>query len=159
MALQFYMTVEGEKQGNIEGNNTNVGHEKEILCHALDQVIKIPFNELNGQPGGKRIHGPISITKSFDKSSPLLYQSIANGEQLSKVVLSFPRIVEQGLEEIYFTITLTKATIVKIRPTMQIVFDDNLRRYDHMEEISITYAQIEWRWEPDGIVSMDKAIV
>lgn len=158
MALPFYMTVEGETQGPIEGFSTTTGHETQIQCHALKQTIAIPINKQTGQPSGLRNHGPITITKSFDKASPLLYQAMVNGERMKEVVLRFYRITKAGLEENYYTITLTNATLVSISPIMYNVFDDDLQRYDHMEEISFTYARIEWTWEPDSITAADEAI-
>jgi len=156
MALTFYMTLTGTTQGAIEGASSHAGHEAEIQCHALDQSIQIPYNRETGQPTGKRIHGALKITKSFDKSSPLLYKSLVEGERMSDVILTFFRILPTGSQENYFTITLTDATIVEIRPIMHNHFDEELARYDHMEEVSFTYKQIEWRWEPDGITAEDR---
>ena len=155
MALPFYMTVEGTSQGKIEGYCTATGHEAEIQCHALDQTILIPWNSKTGQPAGIRNHGPLKITKAFDKASPLLYKAMIEGERLTLVTLKFYRILPTGGQENYFSITLTDATIVEVRPHMLNHFDPELARYDNMEDISFAYAQIEWRWEPDGIVAID----
>ena len=158
MALPYYMTLEGQTQGAIEGNCSATGHETEIQCHALDQSISIPWNSKTGQPAGKRNHGPLKITKAFDKSSPLLYNALVNGERFNFVKLQFFRILPTGGEENYFTIQLTNATIVEIRPHMLNHFDPELARYDNMEDVAFAYGQIEWRWEPDGITGMDNAV-
>ncbi len=158
MALPFYMTLTGETQGSIQGWCPAMGHENEVQCHALDQSIRIPYNDKTGQPQGLRIHGPIKITKSFDKASPLLYQGLVTGERMSEVAFKFFRIAKMGEEEHYFSITLKNATIVDIHPTMLNHFDEKLAKHDHTEEVSFTYEQIEWRWEPDGIAAMDQAV-
>lgn len=158
MALPFYLTLEGKSQGPIVGSSATIGHEDQIQCHALEQTIDRPINIQTGQPTGLRLHHPLKITKSFDKSSPPMYQALVNGEKMTEVKLEFYRILSEGQEELYFTITLTDALIVSIKPRMHNVFDEDLVRYDHMEEVSFLYGQISWRWEPDGIESMDVAI-
>lgn len=158
MALPYYVTIEGANQGNIEGSNSMAGHETEIQGHALEQSIQIPYNHETGKPQGIRIHGAIKITKSFDKASPKLYQALVTGEQLAKVVLTFWRIDPAGMEENYFTMTLTNATIVEIKPIMLNHFDPHDNQFDHMEEMSVTYEQIEWLWCPDGIVAADERV-
>lgn len=156
MALQFFMRLTGDTQGEIKGASAQTGHEEEITCHALDQKIYRPFDKLSGQPTGARIHGPLTITKSFDPSSPLLYQALCTGERLTEVYLEFYRISPAGIEEKYFTIRMDQATIVEIAPRMEIVFDSEMQRYDHLENISFAYARIEWTWEPSGISAMDE---
>jgi type VI secretion system secreted protein Hcp len=158
MALPYYMTMEGEQQGNIEGWCAATGHSAEMQCHALDQRIHIPFDDKTGQPTGLRMHGPLKVTKSYDKASPLIYKALVTGERMKEVNLKFYRISKIGEEEHYFTIKLTSATLVEVRPMMHNHFDPDLAKYDHQEEISFTYGQIEWRWEPDGISAMDEAV-
>jgi type VI secretion system secreted protein Hcp len=158
MALPFFMTLKGTTQGNIEGYNTTAGREKEIQCHALDQTIDIPIDEKTGQPTGLRIHRPITITKSFDKASPLMYKALVTGERMSEVILKFFRIHKAGNQENFFTITMKNATIIKIKPMTYNIFDPDLQRYDNLEEVSFTYGQIEWRWEPDSISAMDQSV-
>jgi type VI secretion system secreted protein Hcp len=158
MALPFYMTLTGEKQGAIEGISTTRGHEKEVQCHALEQTIDRPINSQTGAPTGLRVHHPLTITKSFDKASPKLYQALTTGENIQEVVFHFFRITPAGQEENYFTITLKNATIICMKPSMKNVFDADLQRYDHLEDVSFTYGQIYWRWEPDSIETMDEAI-
>jgi type VI secretion system secreted protein Hcp len=156
MALQFYMTAKAENQGDIVGWNPVANHADEMQCHALDQKVYVPFNELDGQPKGTRVHGPITVTKSFDKASPKLMQALCTGENLPEVNLKFFRVNPQGIEEHYYSIVLTNATIVSIRPRMLNVFDDALKKYDHLEDVSFTYGKIEWRWEPDSVSATDE---
>jgi type VI secretion system secreted protein Hcp len=153
MALPFYMTLKGQTQGPIDGSNLATGHEKEIQCHALEQSLKIPYNDKTGQPSGLCVGGAFKIFKSFDKASPKLYQALVTGERMPEVVCKFFRIAKTGQEEHYFTITLKDATIVEVKPLMFNHFDLALAKYDHIEEISFTYAQIDWRWEVDGIAA------
>lgn len=155
MASPFYMTVVGTTQGNIEGYTPEKGHEKQIQCHALEQSIQLPFDRMTGAPQGRRFHGPIKINKSFDKSSPKLYQALATGEELKEVKLDFYRITPAGMEEKYFSITMSGAIIVEMKPHMLNHYDPELARYSHMEDISFTYKRIEWRHEVDGVSAAD----
>lgn len=158
MALPFYMTLEGTTQGKIDGNCSAAGHEKEIECHALDQIISRPFDHKTGTPTGLRTHGPLRITKAFDKSSPKLYMALVTGERLKSVVLKFFRILPTGMPENYFTVTMTNAIIVEMHPTMANHLTPGNDKYYHFEDVGFTYGRIEWKWEPDSIVTMDEAI-
>lgn len=155
MALPFFMTLTGQTQGAIEGYSTKTNHEAEIQCHALDQKITVPFDIQTGQITGMRAHGPVKITKSFDKASPLLFQAMVQGEMMTEVKFMFYRILPSGEEQLYYTIILSDATIVELHPYMLNVFDPDLARYDHLEDVSFTYSRVEWRWEPDGITASD----
>lgn len=156
MALPFYMTIEGTTQGKIEGCNNAAQHEKEIECHALSQNIVRPFDFKSGTPTGLRTHGPLTITKAFDKSSPKLYKALVEGERLKSVVLKFYRILPTGVPENYFTITMKNAIVVEIHPVMHNHLTPGNDKYFHLEDVSFAYGQIEWRWEPDAIITMDQ---
>lgn len=93
MPTPAYMTIEGELQGLITagtfteesvGNVYQEGHEDQILVEAFDHNVTLPRDPQSGQPSGQRVHGPIEITKVFDKSSPLLYAALTSGERMRK---------------------------------------------------------------------------
>jgi type VI secretion system secreted protein Hcp len=76
MPMPCHLTLEGENQGAIEGSCDMEGREATILVYAFDHDVHIPRDPQSGLPSGKRIHGPISVTKEFDKASPKLYQAL-----------------------------------------------------------------------------------
>jgi type VI secretion system secreted protein Hcp len=155
MPLPAHLTLTGEKQNQIDGSCDMKGREKTILVYAMDHDIHIPRHPQSGVVSGKRIHGQFTILKEYDKSSPKLYQALCTGEHLSNVTVKWYRINKQGQEEHYFTHTLTDAIIVEIRPSMSVAFLPENEPFRHMEDISFTYKQIKWTWEPDGIEAED----
>ncbi len=151
MPVPAYMTVEGEKQGNItEGNFTepsvgNIfqeGHEDEILVEAFKHTVLLPRDPQSGQPTGQRVHHPLTVTKVFDKSSPLLFRALTSGERLPKVALNFYRTSATGNSEHYFSIELEDAIIVDITSYMPNCQDPAQAHFTHLEDVQMTYRKI-----------------
>jgi len=149
------MTLTGENQGDILGSCTMAGREDSILIEGFKHEIVIPRDPQTGLPTGKRRHEPMTVTKFFDKSSPLLYQALCTGEQMKDVTLKWYRIAATGKEEHYFTTVLEDAIIVSIRPFMPNALDKETEQYGHMEEVSFTYRRINWTFEEGGLSATD----
>lgn len=141
MAMLAHMTMTGEKQGKIEGSCTIKGREGTILIHSFSHNIHTPTDSYTGLATGKRIHGPINITKELDKSSPLLVQALCSGEQMKEVVIKLFRINKKGAEEHYYTIQLTGAILTSIGTSAGGGADS--------ESVSMTYKKAVWRHEID----------
>ena len=154
-ALPAHMELEGETLGKIEGSCTEPGREGTILVYQLDHSIHVPLDVQSGQLTGQKTHGPLTIVKEFDSSSPLLYRALCNGERLPVVEIKFYRIDQTGSDVHYFTITLEDAIIVEMKPYFPIAFLPENEPYRHMEEVSFTYRKIKWTWHPDGTGSED----
>ncbi|AOJ73472.1 MULTISPECIES: Hcp family type VI secretion system effector [Burkholderia] len=155
MPMPCYLTLEGQTQGNIEGSVDIQGHEGKILIQAVEHTIEIPKSPQTGLPTGKRIHGPMTLTKEIDKSSPKLSQALASGEQMKSVALEFYRILKEGKEEHYYTVKLENAILTSIRSwTPNCLVLDN-KQLGHMEDVSFTYEKITWTYVPDGIEAED----
>ena len=155
MPLPIHMTLEGEKQGKIDGSCDQKGRENTILVEALDHEVFIPRDPQTGLGTGKRVHKPLSVMKHVDKASPKLYQALCSGEHMKKVEAKFYRISPKGSEEHYFTTTLEDAIIVSISPWMPNCLDRNSDNFGHMEKVDLTYRRATWTWVPDGIEAAD----
>ena len=164
MPIPAYMTIEGENQGHITegcltedsvGNSFIEGHEDEFLVQAFTQEITIPRDPQHGQPTGHRVHGPITVTKVFDKSSPLLAQAMCSGERLSTCEIKWYRTDNTGTQEHYYTIELEDAVIVGIKTWMPNCLDPAQKHLTHMEDISISYRSITWTHEVAGTEAND----
>ena len=155
MPMPCHLTLEGEKQGKIDGSCDMKGREKTILAFAMGHGITIPRSPTDGLATGKRVHGPLCLLKEFDKSSPKLYQALCTGEHLKEVTLKWYRITKQGTEEHYFTHKLEDAIIVAIQPYMPMTLLPENDSARHMEEIAFTYKKIRWTWEESGIEAED----
>ncbi len=155
MAMPCFMTVVGEKQGSIDGSCDIKGREKTILTYALDHKIEMPRDPQSGLSSGKRVHGPLAVTKEIDKSSPKLYQALCTGEHLKKVEIKYFRVAKDGKEEHYYTQELSDAIVSAIEPSVPLVFLKENDAYRHMEKVSFTYSKIKWTWTPDGVEAED----
>lgn len=155
MPMPIFLSLEGRHQGKIEGSCDIANFVGKILVQELMHDVSIPRSPQTGLPTGKRVHGPITVTKEIDKSSPKLMQALCSGEQLNDVFLEFTRISPKGMEEVYYTIRLGNAIIVSISdysPIALLKENDPMR---HMEKVSFTYAKIIWTWVTDGIEAED----
>ena len=164
MPTPAYLSIEGATQGTITdntfteasvGNVYQEGHENEILVQAFSHRLKVPTDIQSGQPTAQRIHKPLTITKLFDKSSPLLYVALSTGERLPKVYLKFYRTSVTGTQEHYFSIELEDAIITDIEAYMHNCQDPDCAHFTHLEDISFTYRKITWSHEAAGTSGAD----
>lgn len=160
MALNAYLKVKGQKQGQIKGSVTQKGREGTILVFAVDHSIVSPRDSASGQATGKRTHKPFKITKEVDKASVPLYSALVANENLPEWELNFwrPKTIGRGgsgVEVQYFTIKLTNANIASIHLVKPNTKDSNLNSFPDYEEVEFTYQKIEWTWTDGGITAMD----
>lgn len=164
MPTPAYLTIEGETQGPITsgsftadsvGNTYQEGHEDEILVEAFKHHVTIPRDPQSGQPTGQRVHKPLTITKVFDKSSPLIYNALTSGEKLTKCELKFYRTSAAGQQEHYFSIELEDAIIVDVVAYMPNCQDPAQAHFTNLEDVSFSYRKITWRHEVAGTEGSD----
>jgi type VI secretion system secreted protein Hcp len=160
MALNAYLKLKGQKQGQIKGSVTQKGREGKIMVIAASHEVVSPRDLASGLPTGKRMHKPFIITKEVDKSSPLLYNALVNNENITEWELQFwiPNIsfgTGIGTEKQYYTVRLTNANISDICFHMLNNKNPELSRYAEYEEISFTYQKISWTWVDGGIMAED----
>lgn len=164
MPTQMYMTIEGSNQGDMSGGASSAdslgtlsqeSHKDEITVIALDGHVFVPTDPQSGQPSGQRVHEALKITKMFDKASPMLYQALATGEQITKVSITAWRTSTSGEQEHYFTIELEKATITDIRTWMPNTKDAGFKEFTHHEDVSLSYKKIAWTHEVAGTSGAD----
>jgi len=160
MALNSYLKLKGQKQGDINGSVTQKGRENSIMVIAVSHSIVSPRDMASGLPTGKRQHKPIIITKELDKASPLLYNSLVTNENISTWTLNFwtPQIKAAtgvGNEVNHFRIELVNANIASIDFRMLNNKNPELSRYAEYEEVAFTYQKITWTWIDGGITAQD----
>jgi type VI secretion system secreted protein Hcp len=155
MALTAYLTLKGEKQGQIKGSVTQRGRENTIAVTAASHEIVSPRDAASGLPTGKRQHKPLTLTKDLDRSSPQLYAALAANERLTEFLLQFFRTERTGTEKLAFTIKLTNASISGAQFTMPSNEDPDLARRPEYEQVSFIYEKIEWTWVEGSITASD----
>ena len=158
MPVPAYMSVEGVSQGMISegamsedsiGTLFQEGHDEQFIVQAFEHNITVPRDKQSGQRSGRPVHNPLKVTKMFDKSSPLLYQAMVSGEQLT-CTIEWYRTSADGQQEHYFTHELEGATIVDIKASMPNCQDTSAAEFTHLEEISFSYSTINWVHEVAG---------
>jgi type VI secretion system secreted protein Hcp len=160
MALNAYLKLKGQKQGDIKGSVTQKGREGTILVFAVDHSIISPRDPASGLPTGKRMHKPIKITKEVDKASVPLYSALVTNENLPQWELKFwkPKSSSQsgtGTNVQYYTIKLTNANVASIHLVKPNTKDSTLHTLPDYEEVEFTYQKIEWTWTDGGVTAMD----
>ena len=155
MALNAYLRIKGENQGEIKGSVTEKGRDGRIMVIAASHSIESPRDAASGLPTGKRQHEPFFITKELDKSTPLLYNILVNNENIAEWELQFWQPGPTGAEVNHYTVKLTNASIANIEFKMPDNKDPNLVKRAEYEEIAFTYQKIQWIWNEGGITSSD----
>ena len=80
------MTVTGKKQGQIDGEVTQRGREKQHRLLAYSHEIVSPRDPASGLPTGKRQHQPFRIVKLINQGSPPFLTAMTTSEALTVVV-------------------------------------------------------------------------
>ncbi|HVK70807.1 MAG TPA: type VI secretion system tube protein TssD, partial [Polyangium sp.] len=160
MALNAYLRLKGQKQGEIKGSVTQKGRENSIMIIAVSHEIMSPRDPASGLPTGKRMHKPFIVTKELDKASPLLYSSLVNNENISEWELKHytPQVKAQqgvGTEVNHYTVRLINANIASVNFRMPNNRNPDLMKYAEYEEIAFTYQKIIWTWNEGGITAED----
>jgi type VI secretion system secreted protein Hcp len=155
MALNAYLKLKGQKQGEIKGSVTQKGREGKIMVIAVSHDIVSPRDAASGLPTGKRMHKPFVITKELDKSSPLLYNALVNNENIPEWELQFWQPSATGAEKQHYTIKLLNANIASIDFRMANNKHPDLMKFSEYEEVAFTYQKITWTWTEGGIMAED----
>jgi type VI secretion system secreted protein Hcp len=155
MALNAYLKLKGQKQGDIQGSVTQTGQEGKIMVIAAEHEIVSPRDAASGQATGKRQHKPFVITKEIDKSSLKLYNALVANENLPEWELQFWAVSTPGQEVQRYTVKLTNARIADIKFHMPNTRNPDLAKYAEYEEVSFTYQKIQWIWTEGGITAQD----
>jgi type VI secretion system secreted protein Hcp len=155
MALNAYLSLAGEKQGDIKGSVTQKGREGKILVFAFQHEIVCPRDPASGIPTGKRVHKPFMLTKELDKATPLLYNVLCNNENIKTWELQLWQPSPTGQERQHFTVRMWNANISAIHFKMANNKNPKLTKFAEYEEVSFTYQRIEWSWNDGGLVAGD----
>lgn len=152
----IFISIEGSSQGLItEGacsaesiSNQHVdGHDDQAIVKAFSHNVTIPRNKTTGQPSGQRTHNPLIVTKMIDKSSPLIFNALTQGETLKKVELKWYRNSYTGKHEHYFSMILEDAIIVDVETLLEDQGSSVENQPSPIEKVSFSYRKISLRHE------------
>ena len=155
MALNAYLRLTGETQGEIRGSVTQRGREDSIMVIGFSHEVISPRDAASGLPTGKRQHRPLVITKEVDKSSPLLMNALVNNETITEFRLDFWQPSTTGQEFQFYTIELINASIAGIQLEMlNNKYPENMQHKER-EHVSFCYQKIIWTFQDGGITAED----
>ena len=114
MAHQYYLSLQGNKQGKIKGQAVPHPGEQGSPFAGLNSfsfATVSPRDAASGLPTGKRMHKPYTVFVEAGAFSQQLQQAFRTGEVLSEVN------IHSQPEQIVPEIQLTNATISKFQQT------------------------------------------
>lgn len=135
---------------DVEGECPIESMEREgtIDCQSFDHEMRVPYDPVSFAPAGRRIHGAVTIIKRTDKTSPLLYKALCEGEPVTEAQFRFFRPDPlTGQEEHYSTVLLENGLVVGIR-----------RSYPNLERVTFVYQGITWTYEDGGVTHHDSVV-
>jgi len=161
MAYEFYVSIEGTKQGKFKGESPREIWKDKIPGLSYSHQIQSPRDLATGQASGKRQHGPITITKEWGASTPQSFQALVTNEVLTSVLFEFIHTTPDGSEEVYHTVKLTNATVSSVNYTTgqgeSAESAKTASAYDthELELVSFTYQRIETENLPGKTSAVD----
>lgn len=154
--LLIYLTLKGQRQGDIKGSVTQKGREGSISVQYLQSKIVSPRDAASGLPTGKRQHEPLVFRKTIDRSTPLLLSALVSNENLTEAHFKFWKPSVTGAEVQYFTIDLLNANIASHNLYHPDSMDTGASAaVGELEELSMTYQRITWTFTDGGITAQD----
>jgi type VI secretion system secreted protein Hcp len=155
--LLAYLTLKGQKQGDIKGGVTQKGREGSISVQYMQSKIVSPRDPASGLPTGKRQHEPLVFRKVLDKSTPLLINALINNENITEAHFKFWKALPTGVESQHFTIDLVNANLASYNLYHPDSQDGGAGATapDSLEELSFTYQKITWTWVDGGVTAQD----
>lgn len=150
MEFSGFVEITAENQGSIDGEGGHKDYPNAIRVFDFNHSLSVPVGQGRSMTSAEVIHKPIRLVKEIDKTTPKLYQALANREKLSQVVFTWLRYTPDGLETPYYRVRLQDAMLVKIAPWSPDAGQSSLR---FMETIELVYSQISWSWgESESVV-------
>ncbi len=155
MALNAYLRLKGETQGDVKGSCTQAGREDSMEIYGWSHEVLSPRDAASGLPTGKRQHKPVVVTKPVDKAEPILYNILTNNENVTEWRLDCWKPSRAGKEFQYYTIELVNASIASIRAEMlNNKYPENMK-HEVRSHVAFCYQKIIWTWQDGGITAED----
>ena len=148
MTYEFYVTVEGSRQGKLKGESDREEHAEKLAGLSFHYSVAAPRDAASGMATGRRTHQPVSFVKEWGAATPQLQQAMITNESFKSVLFEFVKTTENGEEYVFHTIKLGTALISEIQQyvepdTAQGIAGGQARDTGPLEKISFTFQRIE----------------
>lgn len=138
MAFDAFLKIE-----NIDGESTDDKHQGwiEILSYnwGVHQPTSSTVSSVGSLSAERATFQDFSIVKAIDKASPKLFLACCTGEHLPKATIEVCR--AGGDKQPYMEYKLTDVMVTSLRPG-----GSGKGETVPLEEISIAYGKIEWKY-------------
>jgi type VI secretion system secreted protein Hcp len=158
MAKQFYVTIEGAKQGKFKGEIAGSLRTNACKGLAFHYELKSPTDLASGQLSGKRQHSPITFVKEWGASTPQIFQAATTNELLKTVLFEFTQTTASGEEQTSYTIKLTNASVASVSHDLQGPPPGGTADTHDLEEVSLVFQKIEIVDVPGGVIASDETV-
>jgi len=144
-AYEFYVTIDGAKQGQFKGEAASTAHKDQIAGITIDYKVEVPVDRDSGLAAGTAQHLPVTFTKPMGAASPQIFKALTTNELLKSVQFDFVRRSADGAEQVYQTIKLTNAVVVRYRlyTPEGILSRATQSDAEEQEEVSLRFQRIE----------------
>ena len=115
MAYEFYVTVEGSKQGRFKGESDRQAHADKVPGLSFHYSVASPRDAASGMATGRRTHQPVSFVKEWGAATPQFQQAMITNELFKSVLFEFLKVNDNGEEYVFHTIKLGTALISEIQ--------------------------------------------
>lgn len=163
MREEFYVTIEKEGGGTVEGDVDQKDREGTILGYAFEHGIEIAgqgaMAPSHSVSSGSPAHRPVVFVKHVDKSSPLLFQAMCNRERFPKVTFDFWHRNANGDLEVVYSVVLENARIRGLESRLSDASGSPGSGGKLREVVSLAYEAIEWEHKTEQISARADRIV
>jgi type VI secretion system secreted protein Hcp len=156
MSTQFYVTIEGVRQGRLRGDAAHENHREKIVGLAFLYEVEVARIAPSGRSRGARKHSPVVFVKAWDSASTQLFQALTTSEMLKTVTFEFIRTTADGAEEVYHVVRLLEASILTIKQEINPSKSDNFPGYPAIERVALTFQRIEIENKARGTRAADE---
>jgi type VI secretion system secreted protein Hcp len=139
-----------------ESSQQSVGRDKSIECIYFEHECDTARDASSGQATGRRSYVPIVIRKRIDKSSPLIWKAMTTNQKIDGQFLFFrPNPSGDGTTQQFYTIVIGNGRVASMKQFVPDTTDRENDASQPLEEITFTFATINWTFTDGGISADD----
>lgn len=143
MSLPAYLFLYDENGMQVEGICMALGREGAIEVMNSSYGVRQPVDSNTGSMTGCRQHSPVIIHKQLDKVSPFFAIAVCEQKRFKKAVLKYYEIIEAGIEEEIYNITLEDVVVSSVDFTH--TYYPGSSTPNMHEVVGLRFRGIEWR--------------
>jgi type VI secretion system secreted protein Hcp len=159
--FEYYVSIEGTKQGMFANESARNNHTPRVVGVSFDYLVTTPRDPVTGISRGRRLHGPVVLTKEWGPASPQLFQALVSNEVLKSVVFEFYQTNSQGGEELGTRVKLSNAMVTDIHQYSPSSSSGTGSAHlaasrRQLEDVSFTFGSIEIEHLPGKTMATDQ---